>query len=429
MAIHRIRLWFRRWWGRNRVTLAGGCAVVILAVIFTVHYWEHEEGRAEGRGVQDPVFRSLEPPLVDLTLLRKAKAEGALCLDGSLPGYHLLRGEGSGSDKWVLHLEGGGWCNNAESCASRGRTALGSSMYMEAMHFVGILSPYPSQNPDFFNWNKVKVRYCDGASFAGDVESEDQSGLKLFFRGQHVWEAIIDQLLSEGLAKAKQAFLTGCSAGGLATFIHCDNFRNRLPKDATVKCLADAGFFLDEKDISGKETVRSFFNEVVHLQGVAKSLPNDCVTAIEPPQCFFPHELIKRINTPLFILNPAYDFWQIQHILAPLESDPGGQWRRCTMNIRYCNSNQIEILHGFRKSLLDSLNKFQRNKKGGMFINSCFVHCQTMSNITWHSPTSPRLSNKTIAEAVGDWYFERGVVMEIDCPYPCNPTCFNLEFI
>lgn len=42
-----------------------------------------------------------------------------------------------------------------------------------------------------------------------------------------------------------QAFLTGCSAGGLATYIHCDGFRALLPKDSRVKCLADGGFFLD----------------------------------------------------------------------------------------------------------------------------------------------------------------------------------------
>jgi hypothetical protein len=23
--------------------------------------------------------------------------------------------------------------------------------------------------PDFYNWNRVKLRYCDGASFAGDA--------------------------------------------------------------------------------------------------------------------------------------------------------------------------------------------------------------------------------------------------------------------
>lgn len=42
-----------------------------------------------------------------------------------------------------------------------------------------------------------------------------------------------------------QALLSGCSAGGLATFVHCDNFKSLLPKDASVKCLSDAGFFLD----------------------------------------------------------------------------------------------------------------------------------------------------------------------------------------
>jgi hypothetical protein len=25
---------------------------------------------------------------------------------------------------------------------------------------------------DFFNWNRVKLRYCDGASFSGDSENE-----------------------------------------------------------------------------------------------------------------------------------------------------------------------------------------------------------------------------------------------------------------
>ncbi|KAK7854192.1 pectin acetylesterase 7 [Quercus suber] len=25
--------------------------------------------------------------------------------------------------------------------------------------------------PDFYNWNRIKIRYCDGASFTGDVEA------------------------------------------------------------------------------------------------------------------------------------------------------------------------------------------------------------------------------------------------------------------
>ncbi|KAK6943665.1 Pectinacetylesterase/NOTUM [Dillenia turbinata] len=77
-------------------------------------------------------------------------------------------------------VQGGGWCNTVESCAQHSRTALGSSKYMDCqVIFGGILSSDPSQNP-------------------------------------------------------------GCSAGGLATLIHCDDFQECLPKDTTVKCLADA---------------------------------------------------------------------------------------------------------------------------------------------------------------------------------------------
>ena len=45
---------------------------------------------------------------------------------------------------------------------------------------------------------------------------------------------------------AFQALLTGCSAGSLAALLHCDNFRGRFPHEVSVKCLSDAGFFIDE---------------------------------------------------------------------------------------------------------------------------------------------------------------------------------------
>ncbi|GAB2218924.1 hypothetical protein Droror1_Dr00002157 [Drosera rotundifolia] len=68
---------------------------------------------------------------------------------------------------------------------------------------------------DCYNWNRVKLRYCDGASFAGNSEFDNG------------------------------ALLSDCSAGGLAAFLHCDNFIAFLPSTTVVKCLSDAGFFLD----------------------------------------------------------------------------------------------------------------------------------------------------------------------------------------
>ncbi|KAL6528701.1 hypothetical protein OROMI_029346 [Orobanche minor] len=85
---------------------------------------------------------------VPFTALSKAKENSAFCLDGSVPGYHLRRGFGSGFDSWILHIEGGGWCSTVSSCSARKRTKLGSSTHMEQqVQFFGILSHDPFQNP------------------------------------------------------------------------------------------------------------------------------------------------------------------------------------------------------------------------------------------------------------------------------------------
>ncbi|XP_062210093.1 pectin acetylesterase 5-like isoform X2 [Phragmites australis] len=363
--------------------------------------------------------------LVELTLVAAAHDKGAVCLDGSPPGYHLQTGSGTGSHNWLIHLQGGGWCDTIQSCSNRKMDALGSSNFMKAMGFDGILSNDQLQNPDFYNWNRVYVRYCDGASFAGDSQYEDQNGNKLFFRGLRIWEAVLDELMEKGLADSKQALLTGCSAGGLATLLHCDGFRTRFPQEVSVKCLPDAGFFLDAKDLLGKRSMWSVYNGVVHLQNVTKVLPKDCLANKDPAECYFPAELIKSISTPTFIVNSAYDSWQIQNVVAPDGSDPDKSWQSCKADIRKCNSTQMEVLNGFKKKMVNDLKAADDKMDWGWFIDSCFTHCQTVYGSSWKSPISPRLgNNKTMSQTVGDWYFGTGTrIREVDCDYPCNPTC------
>ncbi|TYJ01147.1 hypothetical protein E1A91_A13G134300v1 [Gossypium mustelinum] len=348
------------------------------------------------------------PLMVGLTLIASASAKGAVCLDGTLPGYHWHRGYGSGANNWLIHLEGGGWCNNVRTCVYRKKTRRGSSTYMEKqIPFTGILSDKADQNPDFFNWNRVKVRYCDGASFTGDTENK---AAKLQFRGQRIWLAATEDLMSRGMRNAKQALLSGCSAGGLASILHCDEFRNMFPRTSKVKCLSDAGLFLDAVDVSGGRTLRSLYNGVVGLQ------------------CFFPQNLISNIRTPLFILNAAYDSWQIQSSIAPPSADPHGYWHECRLNHAKCSASQMRFLQGFRIEMLNVIKGFSQSRENGLFINSCFAHCQTERQNTWFAANSPEIRNKAIAIAVGDWYFDRAGVKVIDCPYPCDKSCHNLVF-
>uniref|UniRef100_A0A5B7A8J6 Pectin acetylesterase n=1 Tax=Davidia involucrata TaxID=16924 RepID=A0A5B7A8J6_DAVIN len=406
--------------------------LIVIGVVFSkwVDGFEHEYFNTTKLSFFESFYgvsaASSNPLLVGLTLIQGAAAKGAVCLDGTLPGYHFHRGYESGANSWLIQLEGGGWCNSIRSCVYRKKTRHGSSMYMEKqILFTGILSNKAEENPDFFNWNRVKLRYCDGASFAGD--SEDKAA-QLQFRGQRIWLAAMEDLMSKGMRYANQALLSGCSAGGLASILHCDEFRDLFPRSTKVKCLSDAGLFLDAVDVAGGRTLKKFFGGVVNLQGVQKNLPRTCTSHLDPTLCFFPQNLIANIKTPLFLLNAAYDSWQVQASLAPASADPHGYWHECKMNNAHCSASQIQFLQGFRNHMLNLIKGFSMSGQNGLFINSCFAHCQSERQDTWFADNSPLIGNKGIALAVGDWYFDRARIKSIDCPYPCDKTCHNLVF-
>ncbi|KAF3321210.1 protein notum isoform X3 [Carex littledalei] len=251
--------------------------------------------------------------LVAMTLLPNATHAGAMCLDGSPPAYHFHSGTGDGAHNWLLQFEGGGWCNDVKSCEDRASTRRGSTQYMSRYEvFSGILSNDSAMNPaDFYNWNRVKLRYCDGASFAGDSEYRTPT---IYFRGQKIWNAIIDDLVLKGLNHAEKVLLSGCSAGGLAVFHHCDQLAQLLPEVKSIKCLSDAGFFVDLTDITGNKTARHFYDSLVSLQGTKYFQNKKCMASFEDSvTCFFPQYAIRYLQTPFFILNSAYDVYQVRH--------------------------------------------------------------------------------------------------------------------
>ncbi|KAM0935284.1 putative pectinacetylesterase/NOTUM [Dioscorea sansibarensis] len=374
------------------------------------------------------VLLRVESFFVDITYVESAVAKGAVCLDGSPPAYHLSPGFGSGMNNWLVQIEGGGWCNNVTSCLARKNTRLGSSKAMvKRLAFSGIFSNRQSSNPDFYNWNKVKVRYCDGSSFTGDVERVDPA-TNLHYRGARVFQAVMDDLLAKGMDKAKNALLSGCSAGGLTSILHCDKFRALVPAGAQIRCLSDAGFFINAKDIAGAEQIKAFFDDVVTTHGSSKNLPSCTSPLSSPGKCFFAQYVVPQVSTPLFILNAAYDSWQVKNILAPGVADPHGTWHDCKLDINQCSDVQLKTLQGFRTEFLSALAAAAGSSTTGLFINSCYAHCQSETQETWLRSDSPLLADTTIAKAIGDWYFNRRPFKKIDCPYPCDKTCHNRVF-
>lgn len=65
------------------------------------------------------------------------------------------------SRSWQIHLAGGGWCYNASDCWGRTHSYLGSSRLFNRSKVPsgGLLSPLSSENPRFFAWNRVQIRW------------------------------------------------------------------------------------------------------------------------------------------------------------------------------------------------------------------------------------------------------------------------------
>ncbi|XP_059306342.1 pectin acetylesterase 8-like isoform X2 [Lycium ferocissimum] len=363
---------------------------------------------------------ALQTLLVNITILQSAIAKGAVCLDGSAPAFLFHSGTGSGVQNWLLHLEGGGWCSTVSECLSRTNQPIGSSKNMPLQGaFTGVLSNDPDMNPVFYDWNRVKVKYCDGASFTGDIEEVDPA-TNLHYRGARIFKVIVEELLAKGMSSAQNVILSGTSAGGLAAILNCDKFKIFLQMDTRLKRISDAGFFLNVSTIAGKPEIKELYERVVVLHGSTKNLPPSCTSTLKPSLCFFPQYVAGYIQTPLFIINSAYDSWQVNNSLVPEGADPQGIWNNCKKNINECSPSQLNILHDFRLKFLNALTELGGTSSIGYFIISCHSHNIIERQSYWFYNNSPTLSNKTIAITVGDWFYEESVFQNTDCPYPCG---------
>ena len=260
----------------------------------------------------------------------------ALCLDGSPATYYVSKpampgdGSGAGSRKFLVHLQGGGWCQTVSECQERSRTALGSSKhYPPTMDLSTVDSPTappglpnskrqtghnafdrdPAVNPLFHDWTFVYVPYCDGQSFTGDnattttastsaTTTEQQT---LYFRGKAIREAVVASLKT-GLASATDLVVWGCSAGGAATFFHVDWFAAQAP-GAKTRGMPDSGWFQDgDYSRDGKPDYGARMRNMYVMANASSSLPAGC-----GERCLFAQHMFPYIATPTFIMNSKYD--------------------------------------------------------------------------------------------------------------------------
>ena len=356
----------------------------------------------------------------------------AACLDGSPAGYWFSDGDGEGKNKFVVHHMGGGWCNSVQQCKERARSSkYGSSKSWteefecdarrrledasdidqpchndNGMH--GLLDTSSEVNPMMYNWNKVYIGYCDGASFGGNVAEgvkPDGSGEKIFFRGHAILDAVYDSLLRErNMAYASDVIITGSSAGGLAVLQHVDYIANKIragslmPDTVNVAGIPDAGYFIDIPDATDEQVhrmeVNQGFRDMYTFQNLKPSLNPACVAQHEPTadawKCSLPQYFLQFVQTPLFIIQSFADQYQFTNVMG------------LTCSEGKCSDEDIRYLNNFRGQMLESIDT-NLQPRSGYWITDCNIHTIAERTPYW---TRITVDGMKLGEAVHGWYFE-----------------------
>jgi len=394
----------------QRCRLSATCIRPRVALVGWNGYFRNS---TSGKCASRPVPPAPAPPRVPgswerVTLIEGAK-KGAVCIDGS-PGVFYIRtknAKGARSDptKWVLFMEGGGWASSLPGSVKRAKTDLGSSknypLHPNVMEGTSMFN-----DPTFDSHTIVYAKYCDGGSFTGKLTNPPviYQNTTLYFRGRGIFDALLNELFdTRGLDGATEFLYSGCSAGGLTTYIHADRLAHaikaRAPK-VSVVALADAMFSLNHDDYKKDVHWPDFMSWVYHtMDAEGNSVNQDCVQTMaqkygvprgnrsEGWRCMFGAEVAPFIKTPLFVLNSKYDTWQGAQIIGAGKTPI----TNCSTGIK-----QFWIEYGHEMvAKLDALPTHH-----GVYLHNCQSHCQT--NLQWWS--SDVVNGTSMQSAVAQWY-------------------------
>jgi hypothetical protein len=367
-----------------------------------------------------PSNQKIEQRPVAMALQSLEGAPDAVCLDGSAYKYYWRKGADSDAARFLLAFQGGGWCNGAAgtnvtattvaACAARAHGVLGSSKQWPAI--LGDWDPHGATstnctaNPAFCNWSVAYLPYCDGTSFAGSLDApvptEDPSMPRVFFRGRPILTAVLDDMLQhKALGCAEAVVVSGHSAGGLATFLHADFIRERLPSSG-MKLFAgvpDGGWFMDSPNLAGVHAYGQSMRALFRLANASGSFNKECVAARTEYDCLFPEHAARHIKTPIHVTQSLYDAWQLPNVLGlgchPAQAD--------------CDGKQLRAFQGFRNRTLEGLRGagmlMPARAGGGAWVDACIAHIQGYDGDFGDNPAYkvPGSMGITVAQSLAAW--------------------------
>lgn len=245
----------------------------------------------------------------------------AVCSDGSPGAFYVRPGIGEDTNRWVIHLQGGGRCEDYETCKDRwcGEQGVYSAAKMssdwdgngvtnllssaEGLGMALIPDPTDPNDPvhnEFATWTHVFVYYCSSDSWMGratDVTFTNEAGTKSFemsTRGHTIlaimrkllrrngplgtsWvpdplqpgecdplEADIDSdLCMPDLDAAEEILFTGTSAGALGAIQNADWFLSLFP-NAKTGLVLDGNITIPDAILDANDITTTEYDDPEH---------------------------------------------------------------------------------------------------------------------------------------------------------------------
>lgn len=280
-----------------------------------------------------------------------------VCNDGSPFGFELQLSKESSRD-WVIHLQGGGWCQgDARPCSereeryTRGPEELDGALLDRGRG--GIFSSKEEENPVFYDANRVYLRYCTSDLWTG-TQAEPVPIPDLNepwrFNGRRAVTATFE-ILGERYGFADDAdarvLFSGGSAGAVGAVANADQLFDFVPNtvaDGRAKVVTDGGF-LPDFDLPGHRMDKQGRTDaeimVIGYDIWGAQLNADCEAeqrdaGLHPSRCFLgfrsaPHLMSRGV--PVLVQQSLHDKWAITNHL-----------------IEYDNPNHTEALKAWREA-------------------------------------------------------------------------------
>jgi len=317
----------------------------------------------------------------------------AVCNDGSPAAYYYRKGA-EGSPRWLIFLQGGGWCFDRESCLGRrAQPAISSSdefprsaeeveQWAARYASEGVLHPTRSPLKDA---HVAYVRYCTSDAHLGDAGASEAT-FGMHFRGSHVLRAVLQDLRSRtGLGERRGDLLVhaGCSAGGRGALASLDHVAEALQDTgAHVLGLLDAALYVPLRPMLRAEglddqTRRAFalHNSTAFMGQCAKHFPEG-----EQWKCIFGSYRLPLVRSPYVLSADQYDVYQISVGITEEGANNFPPSRP---------ESQEEIAHAeaFRRLTREHIPRIlmradaQSSAGGATFFSpACYVHCLSDSS-------------------------------------------------